>query len=159
MSLYVKRIPINPLLKWSVLTKETMKNHRPISNFPLLFKLIDKIVTRHIANQLEHNDTPWQLSVCLSLTKDPWLFFYDWFICKLWCNRSTNTTEAFRIFLWPSVWSKFAYIIECVSDADKTSPGVGLHFHVQQGPILGTRNYWFRQNKLWHYLTGNINYH
>jgi len=45
-----------PLLKRSGLDKEYMKNYCSISNPPVISKLIEKVVARHIEEHLEHND-------------------------------------------------------------------------------------------------------
>jgi len=53
MPLCLKRAP---LLKRYVLEKEDMKKYRPISNFPFISKLIEKVGARCIEEHLEHND-------------------------------------------------------------------------------------------------------
>jgi len=48
VSLCLKRTSIIPLLKRPGLDQEEMKNYRPISNLPFIFKLIENVVARHI---------------------------------------------------------------------------------------------------------------
>ena len=56
-------------------------------------------------------------------------------------NRSPNSTEAFRTFLWKQgkalsrVKSYLVHITQCVSVAHKTSPDVSLLFGVQEGSV------------------------
>jgi len=52
MSLCLKRATISPLVKRPGLDKEEMKNHRPISNFPFISKLIEKVVARRIEDDI-----------------------------------------------------------------------------------------------------------
>ena len=56
MLLCLKRATITLLLKRSGLDKDEMKNYRPISNLPFIFKLIEKVLARRIKEHLEHND-------------------------------------------------------------------------------------------------------
>jgi hypothetical protein len=53
---------ITPLLKSSSLDRNDLKSYRPVSNFPTLAKLIEKVVANKINHHLEVNGL-----ICLSL--------------------------------------------------------------------------------------------
>ena len=56
MPLCLKRATKAPLLKRYGLDKEDMNNYSPISNLPLISKLIEQVVDRHIEEYLKQND-------------------------------------------------------------------------------------------------------
>lgn len=50
-----KEAVIKPLLKKSGLNKENFKNYRPVSNFPLISKVLEKVIAIRIDRHLKQN--------------------------------------------------------------------------------------------------------
>ena len=51
-----KQAVIRPLLKKPGLDVSDMKNYRPVSNLPFLFKLLERVVQRRLQEFLDSND-------------------------------------------------------------------------------------------------------
>ena len=48
-----KKALVTPLLKKSILNHEVMKNYSPVSNLPFVFKVLERVVLRRLANHLD----------------------------------------------------------------------------------------------------------
>ena len=53
----LKEGPVQPLIKKPSLDQDVLKNYRPVSNIPLLFKVIEKVVARRLDEHLDSHDT------------------------------------------------------------------------------------------------------
>jgi len=127
LSMYLKRVGITPLIQRSGLDRKDMKYYRHILTS-------DGYAYRRghwteTALLKVHTDIAEEL-----LMKDQWLHHYDWFICSLWCNRCSDTNEAFIIFIWhQGKYLKLGKVVPqkslCLSDWDQ-------YFSVSQAPVL-----------------------